>query len=210
MMSPISPGPDDTGRLVLHSLRCIGHAGVARLAEATGTPESAAEADLIVLAAEGLVTYPSGDFGGWGLTDAGRALNAEQIADELDTAQAGTAVTAAYHRFLTLNPEVLDLCTAWQLRSVDGIVTANDHTDPGYDTRILDRLSDVDLRAQTICTHLSAALPRFRRYRLRLAGALGRVRAGDPDYVATDTASYHTVWFQLHEDLLVTLGIPRF
>jgi hypothetical protein len=27
--------------------------------------------------------------------------------------------------------------------------------------------------------------------------------------VTDSTASYHAVWFQLHEDLLVTLGIPR-
>jgi hypothetical protein len=27
--------------------------------------------------------------------------------------------------------------------------------------------------------------------------------------VTDSTASYHAVWFQLHEDLLATLGIPR-
>jgi hypothetical protein len=27
--------------------------------------------------------------------------------------------------------------------------------------------------------------------------------------VADSTESYHTVWFQLHEDLLATLGMPR-
>jgi hypothetical protein len=27
--------------------------------------------------------------------------------------------------------------------------------------------------------------------------------------VTDRTASYHAVWFQLHEDLLATLGIPR-
>ncbi|WP_198165297.1 hypothetical protein [Nocardia fusca] len=96
------------------------------------------------------------------------------------------------------------------MRSAHGIVTANDHIDSEYDARVLDRLTDLDTRAQIVCAHLSAALPRFRRYGLRLADALARARAGEPDYVATDTSSYHTVWFQLHEDLLVTLGIPRF
>ncbi|MEU1951560.1 hypothetical protein [Nocardia rhamnosiphila] len=210
MTPPASRGPVDTGRLVLHSLRCIGHAGVARLAAVTGIPEPVVEAELIALSVNGLVTHSSGDFGGWGPTDAGRVLNAEQIAHELDTTKTGDAVTAAYHRFLTLNREMLDLCTAWQMRSAHGIVTANDHTDPGYDARILDRLTDLDTRAQRVCAHLSAALPRFRRYGPRLADALARARAGEPEYVATDTSSYHTVWFQLHEDLLVTLGIPRF
>jgi hypothetical protein len=173
-------------------------------------PEPVVETNLIALSVNGLVTHSSGDFGGWGLTDAGRVLNAEQIADELDTTKTGAAVTAAYHRFLPLNSEMLDLCTAWQMRSAHGIVTANDHIDPEYDARVLDRLTDLDTRAQIVCAHLSAALPRFRRYGLRLADALARARAGEPDYVATDTSSYHTVWFQLHEDLLVTLGIPRF
>jgi hypothetical protein len=27
--------------------------------------------------------------------------------------------------------------------------------------------------------------------------------------VTDSTESYHIVWFQLHEDLLATLGIPR-
>jgi hypothetical protein len=29
------------------------------------------------------------------------------------------------------------------------------------------------------------------------------------EYVSDSTESYHAVWFQLHEDLLATLGIPR-
>jgi hypothetical protein len=52
-------------------------------------------------------------------------------------------------------------------------------------------------------------LPRFTRYRVRLTDALTRVRAGAHGYVTDDLESYHVVWFQLHEDLLATLGIPR-
>lgn len=173
-------------------------------------PEVDVESDLIDLAASGHVTYARGDFGGWGLTDAGRALDSERIADELETAGASVAITAAYQQFLTLNPEMLDLCTAWQMRSTHGVTAPNDHTDPGYDAGILDRIADLDTRAQTVCAQLSEALPRFQRYGLRLAAALARARSGELEYVATSTSSYHTVWFQLHEDLLVTLGIPRF
>jgi hypothetical protein len=36
------------------------------------------------------------------------------------------------------------------------------------------------------------------------------VQAGDAAYFAAPMiASYHTVWFELHEDLLATLGIAR-
>jgi hypothetical protein len=195
--------------LVLHAVRCIGFAGLARVAAATGLPESDVESELIDLAATGLVTHMAGDFGGWGLTEAGRAVDAERIAEELGTAGTRTAVAEAYDRFLVLNPELLDLCTAWQTRPAGGVVTMNDHSDPVYDARVLDRLTDFDQRAEVVCAALSAAMPRFQQYRVRLTDALARAKSGALEYVTDSTASYHTVWFQLHEDLLATLGIPR-
>lgn len=206
---PNSPHPTSPDLLVLHTLRCIGFTSLARVSEATGLSESDVESELIDLAVAGLVTHAPGDFGGWGLTDAGRAEDAKRIADELGAAGARTAVAAAYENFLALNPELLDLCTAWQTRPVDGFVTPNDHSDPAYDSRVLGRLTDFDQRADAVCSELAAAMLRFQRYRTRLTEALERARSGALDYVTDSTGSYHTVWFQLHEDLLVTLGIPR-
>jgi hypothetical protein len=203
------PEPPRTGTdlLVLHALRCVGHAGLTRLSAATGMAESAVESELIDLAVDGLVT--TGEFGVWGLTDAGCAAEAKRITEELESAGARTAVTAAYERFLVLNPELLDLCTAWQLRSVDGVMTVNDHSVASYDARVLDRFADLDDRAAVVCAELSAALPRLGRYRVRLAEALDRAASGELDFVADGTESYHAIWAQLHEDLLATLGIPR-
>jgi hypothetical protein len=195
--------------LVLHALRCIGFAALPRVAEATALPEADAESELIDLAVAGLVTRVPGEFGGWGLTDAGRAADAERITAELDTAGARAAVTAAFDDFSELNPELLDLCTAWQMRTVDGTSTPNDHSDADYDARVLERFTDFDKRADPVCADLATALPRFGRYRTRLTEALTRVRAGSLDYLTDNLDSYHTIWFQLHEDLLVTLGIPR-
>ncbi|MET9558105.1 transcriptional regulator [Streptomyces sp. NPDC006645] len=197
------------GLLVLHALRCTGATGPARLQLATGLDEFDVESELIDLGAAGLVTRTPGPMSGWWLTDAGRVADAEGITAELESAAARGAVTAAYQRFLTLNPELLDLCRAWQLRPVDGVVSANNHSDAGYDARVLERFTDLDRRAATVCAELSAALPRFGRYRVRLAGALERAGSGALEYVTDSTASYHTVWAELHEDLLVTLGIPR-
>jgi hypothetical protein len=198
MSRPTGPRPASSDLVVLHALRCIGFAGPARVSEATGLAQPDVESELIDLATAGLVTHVPGDFGGWGLTQAGRAADAERIAAELDTAGARTAVAQAYERFLVLNPELLDICSAWQLRSAGA-----------YDSRVLDRLADLHRRAEPVCANLSAALLRFQPYRARLTHALGRARSGALDYVATSTGSYHTVWFQLHEDLLATLGIPR-
>ncbi|MBC2874268.1 MULTISPECIES: transcriptional regulator [Streptomyces] len=199
----------DTGLLVLHALRCAGTITLARLHAITGLDASDAESELIDLGAEGLVTRFSGAIPGWSLTDAGRAADAERITRELESARARERVTAAYERFLVLNPELLDLCTAWQLRSVDGVMCVNDHSDPGYDSRVLARFADLDRRADAVCAELAAALPRFGRYRVRLTEALERAAAGRSEYVADGTASYHVVWAELHEDLLATLGLHR-
>ena len=64
--------------------------------------------------------------------------------------------------------------------------------------------------AEPICDDLGALLDRFRGYGPRLTEALERVRAGDVDWFTKPMiASYHTVWFEMHEDLLCTLGIER-
>jgi hypothetical protein len=207
----VPDAPHSTSRdlLVLHALRCTGFAGVGRLSEATGLPESDVQSELIDLGVAGLVTRAAGEFGGWGLTAAGRTADAERVSGELDAAGARAAVAAAYDAFLVLNPELLDLCTAWQMRTVGGVAAPNDHTDQAYDSRVLEQLTGFHQRADVVCADLSAALPRFQRYRTRLSRALSRARSGELHQVTDDMASYHVVWFQLHEDLLVTLGIPR-
>ncbi|UWM48869.1 transcriptional regulator [Streptomyces carpaticus] len=194
---------------VLHALRCAGTCGLDRLAAITGLDAPALESRLIDLGAAGLATRTTGFAPGWQLTGAGRAADAARVTAELDAADARPAVTAAFRRFLVLNPELLDLCAAWQLRTLDGVTTANDHRDAAYDARVLDRFADLDRRAAPVCAELTAALPRFGRYPLRLRTALDRAAAGDTVHVTDSTASYHTVWAELHEDLLATLGIPR-
>lgn len=179
---------------VLHTLRCIGFAGLPRIAEASGLPEADAEDTLIDLARNGLLTWSPGDFGGWGLTDAGRAEDTRRTAAEVAASGAHAAITEAYHDFLVLNPELLDLCAAWQ-------------TTTAPRPRILDRLADLHQRATAVLGAL--VLPRFTRYEARLGHALARAVAGHQEYVTNSVDSYHAVWFQLHEDLLVTLGTPR-
>lgn len=198
-----------TDLLVLHTLRCLGFTDLERVAAAAGLTTSDAESRLIDLAVDGLVTRTPGAFGGWGLTESGKIADARLVAAELAAAGARDAVGAAFEAFLVLNPELLDLCTAWHMRPVDGISEVNDHSDAAYDGRVLARFVDLDQRAAAVCAALTAALPRFGGYRGRLTAALDLARAGKLEHLADTTTSYHNVWFQLHEDLLVTLGIPR-
>ena len=56
---------------------------------------------------------------------------------------------------------------------------------------------------------LTAVLPRFSGYAKRLEQALENA-ATDPAWLtATDRDSFHRIWFELHEDLIATLGIQR-
>ncbi|MFA9429141.1 transcriptional regulator [Egicoccus sp. AB-alg2] len=206
----IEPHPTPPDLLVLHTLRCIGFASVQRVEAAlAGLTDADVEEELLSLAAQGLVTHERGEFGGWGLTDAGKAADTERIGDELDVAGGRGEVQVAYVDFLDLNPRALDLCGAWQVRGVDGSVVLNDHTDAEYDNSVLARLADLDAEAQHVCARLGARLQRFSRYGPRLARALERAGAGDVAQITDSLDSYHTVWFQLHEDLLATLGIAR-
>lgn len=186
--------------LVLHTLRCVGFVSLARLSEATGLPADVVESELIDLAVAGQVTHLPGDFGGWGITETGKAVDLERISAELDAAGGRATVAKALDEFLVLNPELLDLCAAWQL---------SDHDDAAYDARVLGAFLGLDYRADAVCAPLSAALKRFARYRTRFDTALARAKAGELEYLADSTSSYHAIWFQLHEDLLSTLGIPR-
>jgi hypothetical protein len=57
---------------------------------------------------------------------------------------------------------------------------------------------------------LAATLARYSPFGPRLGGAIERIRAGEHDYVTKPIIdSYHTIWFELHEDLLTSLGIDR-
>ncbi|MBM7784694.1 hypothetical protein [Tenggerimyces flavus] len=194
------PYSTSTDLLVLHTLRCVGFVSLARLSEATGLPADDVESELIDLAVAGQVTHLPGDFGGWGITDTGKAVDLERTSAELDAAGARTATAKALDDFLVLNPELLDLCAAWQL---------SDHDDSAYDGRVLGAFLDLDQRVDPICAALAAALERFARYRARFDSALARAKAGELEFLADSTSSYHAIWFQLHEDLLSTLGIPR-
>ncbi|MGI5498867.1 transcriptional regulator [Lentzea sp. CA-135723] len=191
--------------LVLHALRCVGSTGPTRVAWFTGLDEFAAESALIDLAVAGLVTHDR-DFGGWSLTEPGRAADAAATKAELEQAGTRPALTAAFDDFLVLNPELLDLCTAWQVRP-GGVI--NDHTDTAYDTRVLSLFADFHARAVPVIAALAAAVPRFDRYSHRLTTALRRAQAGELDRVADTLDSFHTIWAELHEDLLATQGIAR-
>ena len=97
--------------------------------------------------------------------------------------------------------------TRWQTVTVGGEAVPNDHTDADYDAAVLDELAKLDAEAGPVLDVLAGLVPRLGVHRRRLSEALARASAGETDYVSgVRVASYHTVWFELHEDLLRLLG----
>jgi hypothetical protein len=192
--------------LVLHALRLKGFADTPVVAAVAGLAEDEALRHLEKASSAGQATRRDGRISGWALTPDGRHRHAELIAGELAGAGAQPAVEDGYRRFLDVNNELLTVCTDWQLRSG----ALNDHQDESYDEGVIERLRAVDTKVQPVCRDLGGALQRFDGYGRRFSTALGKVEAGERDWFAKPMIdSYHTVWFELHEDLLATLGIER-
>jgi pyruvate,orthophosphate dikinase len=121
--------------------------------------------------------------------------------------EAEEQVRRAFGRFLVLNAELLQLCSDWQVKR-GGV--ANDHADAAYDWSVVDRLIALDERAGAVARHSGKAVDRLASYRSRLRAARTRVEEGDHEWFTSPRIdSYHTVWMQWHEDLLLTLGLER-
>jgi DNA-binding MarR family transcriptional regulator len=202
--------PSEPSFLVLHALRLKGFAEDDVISGVSGLDAGEVGAHLKGLADDELVVRRDGRVSGWSLTPAGRTKHAALVADELAAAGARDAVKGAYERFLAINQDMLGVCTSWQLRDTDGTQAINDHSDAAYDQSVIDRLVGIHDRVRPVTVDLRESMARFGGYGNRLRDALEKVVAGDHEWFTKPVIdSYHTVWFELHEDLLSTLGIER-
>ena len=200
----------DPDFLVLHALRLKGFIAADAVAELTGLAPAEVTTHLEGFRDAGLSAYREGRLSGWSLTPDGRTRHAELIAAEVASAACKATVDAGYRDFLGVNQTLLGVCTDWQLRTVDGEQVVNDHSDPAHDKAVIGRLREVDDAVQPVCELLADQLTRFSGYGPRLGRAVANVENGDVDWFTKPLIdSYHTVWFELHEDLLVTLAIER-
>ena len=112
--------------------------------------------------------------------------------------------------FERVNDDLKQLMTDWQTLTIAGETVANDHSDPDYDERIVSRLGRLHDRAERLLERLAQHVPRIGWYGGRLLAALEKAEDGDVRWVSDATiGSYHTVWFELHEDLLRVAGLAR-
>lgn len=139
------------------------------------------------------------------LSDEGRSRLAELLAAErqgIDT----TVIAMAYDEFRGVNAEFKALVSDWQLK--DG--EPNPHDDEEYDASVLARLDEVHQRVTPIIATVATELPRLGNYSVKLQSALEKVHAGETIWLTRPIIdSYHTVWFELHEELIVAAGLTR-
>ncbi len=118
----------------------------------------------------------------------------------------------AYPAFLALNEQFKEMCGDWQLFPGEGDQPGARTTTPTpeYDKAVVERLVELDRNAQGVCVAFSDQLSRYTPYAPRLTTALEKVKAGDQkQFTGVMCGSYHDVWMELHQDLLLTLGIDR-
>ena len=221
-MTASGPHRSDPRLLVWLALRLKGLGEIDDVAAVHGLEPDEAEWLLAELDAAGHCMFREvGGVPKFILTPTGRDDGETALAEELDAAGARDVVTGAYHRFLGLNPKMLQLCTDWQVFPADRPAAGsdaapgdgnrlNDHSDADYDAAIVRRLEALHDEVASVLDVLTSVLARYENYSARFADALAKLQAGDLDYLTKPMMpSYHTIWFELHEDMLATLGINR-
>lgn len=137
-----------------------------------------------------------GDPARFSLTTAGDQELADWLTQDL-TAAERAEIETTYQAFLAVNRNFLAFCARWAAQSAE----------PSTDRLVeLDQLiSDL----APLLTEVEAVRARFGSYRPRLDQARARASQNPDWFESPRVDSAHTVWFELHEHLLATLGRDR-
>jgi pyruvate,orthophosphate dikinase len=201
-----TPAPPVSLDACVRRLGTKGFATTASLAEALLSTPEAIQPLLDQLVVDGMAASVAGAYR---LTEAGSERAASFVAADRDAWGVGAAIVAL-DAFLALDHRMKATVTAWQLRPGDGEPQVNDHSDAAYDADVLERLAALHADAEAWLAPLEPATPRLAGYHERLARAVARAVGGDGKYVASPRVdSYHSIWFELHEDLILLAGRTR-
>jgi hypothetical protein len=198
----------DSYQLSVHTLTLRQLATAEQIAEINGLPRSEVDASLAEAVAEGVVVAARGSYM---ISPAGRDLLERIYPSAFADVRSSEEIAAAMDEFeVGVNKQVLSLTTEWQTKDLDGERVVNDHADPEYDGKILDRLARVHDKARKALRPIAAVDPLVERFLERVGVALTRADGGQTDYVSgVRVDSVHTVWFQMHEHLLRLTGRER-
>jgi hypothetical protein len=188
----------------MHAVRVKGFATTESIAYTIQDSVEAVEQVLADLRDDGWVNRRDGRVSGWRATPAGAAGHGRSLA--ADRARVDTDGLRDLHEsFAVLNRAIKELCTAWQLR--DG--APNDHGDRAYDDGVIEAVGVVHHQI-TDALRAAESFGRSSWYEPRLSAAYVRLGAGDVTALTQPLSdSYHDVWMELHQDLLLTLDLAR-
>jgi hypothetical protein len=188
-----------------HALRIKGFATTETLADMTVQPLAAVHGHLEALHGAEHVQFREAR-SLWQLTPGGREAHLELLSADIAPALPSPTLAEAYEQFLVYNSQFKELCGAWQL--VDG--QPNDHSDAGHDAAVLENLAHLHAATEPIVSAFGSVFERMAPYRPRLESALAMIHEGHTNkFTGVMCGSYHDVWMELHEDLILTQGISR-
>jgi hypothetical protein len=195
---------------VLHALRIKGFATTTAVVDVTGLTADEVGSHLTDLAGADLTLFRErGAL--WQLTGSGRAAHVDALEDDVSRAGVRSGLEDNYDSFLALNVEFKELCRQWQLKpDPGGTLVTNEHNDARYDEEAVAGLVQLDAAATPVCGRFASVLDRFVPYEARLGHAAAKVAAGHHQlFTGVMCGSYHDVWMELHEDLILSLGVDR-
>jgi hypothetical protein len=194
--------------LVLHGLAIKKHGDTEAVASIAGLEDERVGTLLEEAARSGRVVQAQGKYM---LSPLARMALESDYSRHYGELRGDAGFVGAYEAFEGVNVRLKSLLTEWQTLEVGGQCVPNDHSDAEHDHRIIDRLGALHEReADAVLQRLASAVPRLDRYRAKLLQALERAEDGATEWVSDARInSYHTVWFELHEDLLRLLGRQR-
>lgn len=193
--------------LLLHALAIKKHASPEEVAPLAGVETATSKQLLEQAVASGRAALANGKYL---LTPLARVALESNYSRDFGELRENEQFVAAYEDFERINVQLKALITDWQTISVGGERIANDHSNPAHDAAMIDRLGDLHERADRILERLAAGHSRLAFYRTRLLSALEQAEDGAIEWVSdAKIESYHTLWFELHEDLLRMVGRQR-
>ena len=132
--------------------------------------------------------------GMWQLTETGE--EAVSQFRKLEVKNREKELAAIYEKFDEENNTFKKIVSEWQAERDD--------------QKALEGLEGIHARIGKIFQELNRIIPRYEIYPSRFNRAIKNIKDGKTGYLAKYSVdSYHTIWFELHEDLLNLLGRER-
>lgn len=183
---------------VLRALGLKGLATAERIAAVLGAEVAAVEAELRAAAEEGLARETPR---GFALLPPGREVVVEGLAAERQAIPVAD-IDAVFTAFDALDQEFKAAVSAWQQ-------AAPAEAEAAWAAACA-ALDSLHTRLLPVVEQAVALVPRLWPYGARFAHALAAVHAGDRSMLASPLKeSYHTAWFELHEELIALSGRQR-